>query len=180
MKGKSGNPKGRPKKKLPTVTEARTSVFDIITDLTLPVSQDGSVREVALQEALALKTYQAALEGSMLARKKIIKMIEDREKIRAKLQKPHYPEARFAAIQIVSVDPRNADAAMIILDIVRHNAEPAEYADEGLQLLLEPWAVKAAFSRRRSTIELSENECWEIERCTRDFASLNLWPVQRK
>ena len=74
-KGKSGNPKGRPRKAAPPV-EARSSAFDIITRLTLPMVQDGVMREVTLQEALTLKTYQDALKGSQLARKKIIKLIE--------------------------------------------------------------------------------------------------------
>ena len=75
-RGKSGNPKGRPRKAAPPI-EARSSAFDIITRLTLPMVQDGVMREVTLQEALTLKTYQDALKGSQLARKKIIKLIEE-------------------------------------------------------------------------------------------------------
>jgi hypothetical protein len=58
-KGTSGNPAGRPKKRRPHV-----SAFDILFDKRLTVSQDGSQRELTVDEALQLQTYQAALKGS--------------------------------------------------------------------------------------------------------------------
>lgn len=176
VKGKSGNPKGRPRKIKPQV-EARASAFDIITKLTLPMVQDGVEREVTLQEALTLKTYQDALKGSQLARKKIIKMIEERDAIRGKQQKSSSSQFRNIPMQCMSVDPSNADAAMLILDIARHDLTRAELAQyhERAQLLLEPWAVQVALSRRRSTVPLAERERTEIERCTRASSTLK-WP----
>lgn len=174
VKGESGNPKGRPRKVQPPV-EVRPSAFDIVTKLTLPMVRDGVVRDVALQEALTLKTYQDALQGSVLARKKIIKMIEERDAIRAKAQKPREEQARKITMRSMPVDPSNADAAMLILDIARHNPARAGLADARAQLLLEPWAVQAALSRRRSTVALSARVLSEIARCTRDTSSLK-WP----
>jgi len=74
VKGQSGNPAGRPKKRRPHV-----SAFDIIFDKTLTVSQNGIERELTVDEALQLKTYQAALKGSKMAVRAVLKMIEKRE-----------------------------------------------------------------------------------------------------
>lgn len=179
-KGRSGNPKGRPRKIKPPV-EARSSAFDVITKLTMSMVQDGVEREVTLQEALTLKTYQDALKGSQLARKKIIKMIEERDAVRATKQKSSGAHYRKIPIRFMSKDPDNADAAMLLLDIARHNPDRedlAQYHDRA-QLLLEPWAVQVALSRRRSTVPLTPSDLLEIDRCTRASSSLK-WPSGSK
>jgi hypothetical protein len=71
QKGQSGNPAGRPKKRRPHV-----SAFDVIFDKTLTVTQNGVERELTVDEALQLQTYQAALKGSKMAVRAILKMIE--------------------------------------------------------------------------------------------------------
>lgn len=73
-KGQSGNPKGRPKARRPHI-----SAFNIIFDKTLTVNQGGVERELTIDEALQLQTYQAALKGSRMAARTILKMIEKRE-----------------------------------------------------------------------------------------------------
>ena len=55
------------------------SAFDIIFDKTLTVTQNGIERELTVDEALQLKTYQAALKGSKMAVRAVLKMIEKRE-----------------------------------------------------------------------------------------------------
>ena len=109
--------------------------------------------------------------------KKIIKLIEERDTIRATKQKSNGLQARKIPMQAMSVDPSNADAAMLILGIARHNPARAELAQaEGrAQLLLEPWAVQAALGRRRSAVPLDPKDISSIERCTRDTSSLK-WP----
>src|SRR3954452_17139197 len=74
QKGQSGNPAGRPRVRRPHV-----SAFDIIFDKTLTVTQNGVERELTIDEALQLQTYQAALKGSKMAVRAILKMIEKRE-----------------------------------------------------------------------------------------------------
>ena len=79
QKGKSGNPAGRPQKRRPHV-----SAFDIIFDKTIAVAQNGVERELAVDEALRIQTYQAALKGSRMAVRAVLKMIEKREEALAK------------------------------------------------------------------------------------------------
>lgn len=55
------------------------SAFDIIFDKTLIVTQGGIERELTMDEALQLQTYQAALKGSRMAVRAVLKMIEKRE-----------------------------------------------------------------------------------------------------
>lgn len=76
--GQSGNPAGRPKKRRPHV-----SAFDIIFDKMLTVTQGGVERELTGAEALHLQTYQAALKGSRMAVRAVLKMIEKREAVLA-------------------------------------------------------------------------------------------------
>ena len=126
---------------------------------------------------MTLKTYQDALKGSQLARKKIIKLIEERDTIRATKQKSNSLQVSKVPMEAMSVDPSNADAAMLILGIARHNPARADLAQaQGrAQLLLEPWAVQAALSRGRSTVPLHPRVLSEIERCTRASSTLK-WP----
>lgn len=69
-KGQSGNPAGRPKARRPHV-----SAFEIIFDKTLSVTQNGIEREYTLEEALQLQTLQAALGGSRMATRQVLKVL---------------------------------------------------------------------------------------------------------
>ena len=91
-KGRSGNPAGRPKKRRPHV-----SAFDIIFDKTLTVTQGGAERELTVEEALELQTYQAALKGSRMAIRKMLKMIEKREAALARKTPPRRSDQGRAA-----------------------------------------------------------------------------------
>ncbi len=76
QKGKSGNPKGRPKSR----TEKTTSAFDIVIDKTLTVTQGGVPREVTADEALQHRIYHDAIAGNRAARREVLKMIAQRER----------------------------------------------------------------------------------------------------
>lgn len=82
-KGQSGNSAGRPKARRPHV-----SAFYIIFDKTLTVTQGGIERELTIDEALQLQTYQAAIKGSKMAVRAVLKMIEKREVALAKTAPP--------------------------------------------------------------------------------------------
>ncbi len=167
-KGQSGNPKGRPKKARPQVASA----FDIVLDRPLTVSQGGAERALNVEEALQLRTYQDAITGSRPARREVLKMIARREQyLAAKQDKQPYPKVE----RRIEIDPENADAALLILGVADQNPERQDPRFDGLQLLLEPWAVQAALRRRRGGQRPSQKHVSEIEGCTRDPKSLR-WP----
>lgn len=172
QKGQSGNPKGRPRKQ-PDPSPS-TSAFDIVIDRTLTLTRDGVPREVTVDEALQQRTYQAAIKGNRSAQRQIMKMIEAREKALA-AQSSRRPRSveRF----IEGGDFRNADEAMLILGIADHDerwASDRRHGDPD-RLLLEPWAVKAAISRRAGR-KLTGQDLEEAKRCTRDDGTVG-WPT---
>ena len=159
-KGKSGNPKGRPRKPPP----APISAFDIVIDRTLTITQNGQPREVTIDEALQHRTYQEALAGSRPARREILRMIAKREKaLAANFVPPTGVEVRHER-----EDPTNAEQALCILGIASPAPE-SEFQRDGL--LLEPWAVQAALSRRRK-LDLTMSDVTDIKRSVRDAGSL--------
>lgn len=134
-KGQSGNPKGRPKKRRPHV-----SAFDIVFDKSLTVTQGGRERELTIDEALQLQTYQAALKGSKPAIRKVLKMIEKREAALAKMAPPPLP----GAVTELHYDADNADEAMRILGIIERDPF---WGEEHPRDRVATWATQAALSR---------------------------------
>jgi hypothetical protein len=137
-KGRSGNPQGRPTARRPHV-----SAFDIIFDQVLTVTQGGIEREFSVDEALQLQTYQAALKGSKMAIRAVLKMIEKREAALTKLHPPVHngPRIEFEA------NSANADDALRILGIARDGQVPPGGGEVARTLKLENWAAQAAISR---------------------------------
>ena len=167
-KGQSGNPRGRPRKK----PDTRPSAFDVVIDRTLTIVQGGVPREVTVDEALQHKNYQDAIAGNRAARREVLKMIAKREKaITAKAPPPSSIE-----VHMEPEDPRNADEALLILGIARHDPRWTEPAAPGERerLLLEPWAVKAALSRRAGS-KLTKHGLDEARRCAYDAETIH-WP----
>ena len=139
QKGQSGNPAGRPRARRPHV-----SAFDVVFDKTLTVTQNGVERELTVDEALQLKTYQAALKGSRMAVRAVLKMIEKREVALAARAPKIEPGKSNPYVLIYDSD--SADEAMKLLGI----ASIDEAAGEGWahrRLKLETWAAQAAISR---------------------------------
>jgi hypothetical protein len=164
-KGHSGNPAGRPKARRPNV-----SAFDIVFDKTLTVTQGGVEREFTVDEALQLQAYQAALKGSRMAIRQVIKMIEKREVALAKRNKTtHVPIKRE-----IEYSSDNADMAMRLLGIIQY--DPA-WGEEHPRLRVCTWAMQAAISRpgRR---RLSERGVSSIKFFTMDSDKLK-WPRRR-
>lgn len=113
-KGQSGNPKGRPRQRRPHV-----SAFDIVFDKVLTVTQGGRTRDLSVDEALQLQTYQAALQGSRMAVRKVLKMIEKREAALAKRQ----TGPRGAVTLEHRYDSDNANEALRILGIIERDPD---------------------------------------------------------
>jgi hypothetical protein len=171
QKGRSGNPKGRPK----AAPRLSVSAFDVVIDRTLTVTQNGKPREVTIEEALQHRTYQDAVAGSRAARREVLKMIAMREKWLA----AKGANRQLVRLPVERTDPDNAEEALLLLGI----AEPdSRWDDEDLpdgdrRLLLRPWAVQRALSRGRR--RLSAENISDIERCTRDASTLR-WPAGAK
>lgn len=165
-KGQSGNPAGRPKKRRP-----HNSAFDIIFDKSLPVTQGGVERELTVDEALQLQTYQAALKGSRMAIRKVLKMIEKREAALAKMNPP--PSRNVELVRHYDAD--NAKEALKILGIVEN--DPRWKDEEDRWLRVATWATQAALSRpgRR---KFSEKEVQDIKFFTLEADKLR-WPRGR-
>jgi hypothetical protein len=164
VKGQSGNPNGRPRKRRPNV-----SAFDIVFDKRLTITENGVERELTVDEALQLQTYQAALKGSKLAVRQVLKMIESREKA-LKTNAPRAEPKRSPAV--VSYDSDSANEAMLLLDILCHNPDDV-LRDGPRPLLVQPWAVQAALSRpgRRKSDLAGERD---LNLFVHDFASVRM------
>ncbi len=167
-KGQSGNPKGRPKRQ---AAPPSGSAFDIVIERTLTVMQAGTARELTVDEALEQRTYQAALGGDRMAQREVFRMIARHEKARWQ-RKPARPHA--IELLLEHGDPRNANVALQLLDIAGINPARSDWDNPEDHLLLEPWAVEAALSRR-SARRLSAKDIAEARRCTRDTGSV-VWP----
>jgi uncharacterized protein DUF5681 len=167
-KGQSGNPGGRPK----TTRAPQTSTFDIVTEKTLTVSlPGGGTREITLEEALQQQTFQKALKGDRKAQREVVKWVRKRDDWLAKNAPAPWPQIT----RQISPDPDNADAALLILGIAAHDPARADLGLKRAQLLLEPWAVQEALSRRRGGNRLTDKERFLINRHTRDSHLLR-WP----
>ena len=170
-KGQSGNPKGRPLRDRVELT----STYDVILDRTLAVTSNGIIKDLSVEEALQLRTYNEALEGNRRAQRRILKMIALREEALAQRPGRHHP------IEMVKEhdDPDNAFDALLLLGIA--NVDPSWDVigkvgnDHPRRLLLEPWVVELALSRRRKR-RFSNDDLAEIRRLTSDPDSLN-WPI---
>ena len=164
-KGESGNPNGRPKKP----KQQQAPAFEILFDRTIPVMQNGQQRDLTVDEALQLKTYQDALAGKRPAIREVLKMIEKRDARLAKRTLTFRPLRRF-----MEYDSNNANEALLLLGIAERDPRLDYPSDQYERLLLQPWATQKALSRpgRR---RLTKDEISEIKRCTRDADTLR-WP----
>jgi hypothetical protein len=167
-KGRSGNPGGRPT----TSRAPEASAFDVVVEKTLTVAHHGGTRDITVEEALQQRTYRDALVSKRMPQRAVLKWIMRREAWLAK----HAPKASWPKItRHISPDPDNADTALLLLGIAAPNPTRADIGADRAQLLLEPWAVQAALSRRRGGNRLTDSERDAIRRCTRDPDSLR-WP----
>lgn len=164
QKGHSGNPAGRPKARRPHV-----SAFDIIFDKTLTVTLNGTERELTVDVALQMQTYQAALKGSKMAIRAVLKMIEKREKAIAKRSPPQHKAVRL----MHEYDSDNANEAMLILDITRYDGP-----GDGHRMRVSTWAAQAGLSRPGRP-PLSEKELNDVRFFTHESDKLK-WPKRRR
>jgi hypothetical protein len=173
-KGRSGNPRGRPKRKASAGETA--SVFAVIVDKTLTVTRDGVSREVTVEEALQHQTLKAAFAGERMAEREVLKMIARREKVLSQSREPPRPRIE---LKNEAPPPRNLDDALVVLGIARDDPRPHPLASKFRYMLLEPWAVKLALGRRRGGTALTGNEIEAVRELTAEPGSIR-WPKGTK
>lgn len=166
-KGQSGNPAGRPKARRPHV-----SAYEVVFDKTLKITQNGVERELTIEEALQLQTLQAALGGSRMAIRQVLKMIEKREAALAKRN-----PARPAPIKLErEYEADNAWEAIRILDIADYEDTVGVEPDKR-RMKLATWAVQAALSRPGRK-KLTEQDVRDVNLFTFEAGKLR-WPRGR-
>jgi hypothetical protein len=179
-KGQSGNPKGRPRRT--RKPSSASSPLQVILDRSLTVDGPDGPRALTVEEALLQKTLEDALGGQRRARRKIFKMVLEREKARAKAaEKRGVKRSTEYKRPTIEHDPRNADEVLKLLGIAIEDARWANVEEryggplEDERLLIDTWAAQAALSRRRGGEPLSDRDIEEIERCTYRPEDLK-WP----
>lgn len=161
--GKSGNPKGRPRKQ----RRPNVSAFDIILDKTLTITQNGKQREASVEEALQQQALKDALAGKRMAIRKVLKMIEKREK--ALKSKNPSPQKKVEVKFHHHAD--NANEALRILGIAEPEPGfPTRWKVHG-------WATQAALSRPGRK-KFAQSEVDSIKFFTFDVDTLK-WPRGR-
>jgi hypothetical protein len=125
-----------------------------------------------VDEALQLKTYQAALKGSKMAVRAVLKMIEKRESALA----VHAPKVgpQRTNPHVLIYDSDSAHGAMELLQMASIEEAPSGDGWGHRKLKLETWAAQAAISRpgRRS---MSETDIRDVKLLTKDPDKLK-WP----
>ena len=161
--GQSGNPKGRPRKpRRPNI-----SAFEIVLDKRLTATVGGKERELTVEEVLQQQTLKDALAGKRMAIRKVLKMIEKRDKALEK--KNLQPPSPVQMLKYYSCD--NANEAMRILGI----AEPDP--NHLNRWKVNTWATQAALSRPGRK-KFSKRDAESIKFFTDDPDKLH-WPRGR-
>ena len=171
--GKSGNPKGRPKK----LKESKETPLEVAFGKTVQLTQGGERSEVGVDFAIDLQTLKDAMEGKARALKKVTAWVIKREKWR----RAEYDKNNPSTIErVFGDDPDNAEEALQLLGIATRDWDYDPSDTETVRLQLAPWAVNQALRRKRGG-KLSKDDISEIERCTVDGADID-WPkdVQRE
>lgn len=162
-KGRSGNPKGRPRKNCEEGT-----VYDVILDQRLAGTIDGVTEQLTPEEAIEQQLLKDAFAGKTMAIRKVLKMIEKRQSALSTRKSDKWP----VLPSIDRFSSGSANEALRILEL----AAPDERVGN-VRWNIANWAAQAALSRpgRRKFTAAQKKE---IEFFTRD-AHLLRWPAGR-
>jgi hypothetical protein len=132
-KGRSGNPKGRPRGK------AGPLPYDSVLGQIVTVTENGQTKRITAAEAFLLKLMKDALAGDAAAMRDMLTTIEAAKPSRAG------PDA--AAIKQVVFSVVKPGSAAGALQHLRMGKKLCAFTDNA-RVLLEPWIVEAALARR--------------------------------
>lgn len=145
QKGRSGNPRGRPK------GSGVRSAIEKVLGRTIVITVDGIRQRVPVTEALVTQLAQRALSGDATASRDFLKIANQAAAARAE------DEAKPGGTNVVIKrfgDPTGCNGALEVLSIV------VEVDD---QLKVQPWVVEAALARG---LKLSETDKALVEKFT--------------
>lgn len=153
-----------------------TPSFEMLLEQPVTVTENGVERQFTTEEALQQRVVQSAFAGRRRDIAMVLAWVAKREAARAPRKQKH----RAVRTRLEHGDPDNIVDALLTLDIAREwsNPEPRAAALYGRQLLLEPWGVQAALSRRIGA-RLDADDLSELRRCTRDVGSVRFPGDQR-
>jgi hypothetical protein len=129
MKGRSGNPAGRPRGR------HREAPYEAVLGRMVTIRDGGTERRVTATEAFLLKLAQRGLEGNSAAAHVSLDVIEE--------VRERQSESGPSAIVRVIVTPGRVTPALEALRMAKKLDPYAETA----RMVLEPWLVQAALAR---------------------------------
>lgn len=158
QKGRSGNPKGRPRNR------HRGAPYEAVLGQIVTI-RDGAVeRRVTADEAFLLQLTKRGLEGDGPAARAAMDAIEA-----ARTGRPEN-DNRITDIVLVSVSPESVNAALEPL----HMAKKLDPYRPSARMALEPWLIEEALARL-GTRRLSRNEQDCVVKATRTPHKVR-WP----
>ena len=131
VKGKSGNPNGRPKG-----THVGSTLANLINQ-TITVTLEGIPRKMPLTEALAMSLAHRALAGNTAAAREFMKIVE---KVAAEQRNAEEKPDRIEKMVISWVDPKECNTSLEKLGVIKRVEETWR---------IQTWAVEAALNRNR-------------------------------
>ncbi|GGD45544.1 hypothetical protein GRI62_09980 [Erythrobacter arachoides] len=157
-KGRSGNPKGRPKNR------RRQLPHDAVLGQMVTIREDGRERRVTAAEAFLLQLTQKGLAGDSAAARASLEAIEAARASRGIEEDP---------IEVIILKPiqNGADAILDTLDLARLKYPGDE---KRVRWEIRPWAVELALARMGSN-RLTEEQQGEVWRNTQTPHKVR-WP----
>ena len=130
-KGRSGNPKGRPRNK------HRQISYDVVLGQMVTIREDGRERRVTAAEAFVLQLTKRGLQGDSAAARASLTAIESARASKNQI------ELQPVAFNISYVEPGSVGCALRALGM----ADKIHKASQNAQFRLRPWIVQAAIDR---------------------------------
>ncbi|MEQ8693988.1 MAG: DUF5681 domain-containing protein [Gammaproteobacteria bacterium] len=163
-KGRSGNPKGRPKNR------HKSTPYDAVLGQMVTIREDGRERRVTAAEAFLLQLTQKGLAGDSAAARDSLNAIEQ-----ARTQRGD--DRHDIDTIILSAVSTGADAILEPLGLAKRKY-PAD--ENRVRWELNPWIVEAALERlgeRRLTIQ-EQQEVWSAARTPSKVNWPDWWEVK--
>tara|TARA_R100001163_G_scaffold7787_1_gene8014 strand:- start:157 stop:723 length:567 start_codon:yes stop_codon:yes gene_type:complete len=157
-KGRSGNPKGRPKGR------HKQAPYEAVLGQTVTIREEGIERKVTAAEAFLLQLAKRGLEGDLSAARKTMTAIE------AGKSEQSDEASRLIEVIINRFTPGTLNHA---LELLRMGKTLDQYR-ETARMALEPWLIEAALERLGDN-HLSREEQRTVLKATRTPWKVN-WP----